>query len=579
MADNYKITQYSVNNILNFVENNQIAIPELQRPFVWKPKEVKDLIDSLYNGYPIGYLIVWQNSKVRTKDLLTGGIRKILIDGQQRVTALMASILGKEILDDQYVSKRIKIAYNPFAEGDHDKFAVATPAIEADPVWISDISELFAKNFSVRTFEKEYKEKNPGVDTTGLVEAVERLKEITKHQVGIIELSFQLDIDVVSEIFIRINLQGKPLNQEDFVMSKISVNEKFDGDLIRNCIDYFCHLKRDGAFIDVLNKGEAGFMNSRFGKAISWVNEKDDLYVPAYGDVLKTVIMATYGKAKVGDLVKILSGTKDAELKQSYDRLAEGVLAFVDEKNFKGYTNALIKSGYCCEKLIYSQALLNYCYAIYLMMTAEGIDEEKKAALVGKWMTMSLITGHYSNSPDSVVAKDCAGIAEKGVEAYLAELEGQMDDYFYNNTLADKFNASTVRSAAFIAYQAVLCAKGAKGLYSEESMSDLCAGKAESYQILPRKFLEKCGFKAREIYGQVANIAYLSKDVKNNLKSKTPAEYKEEILEKLGDVKETLAEHGIPENLFEIEKSAIEKFFQKRRENMANTIKEFYEAL
>ena len=111
--DNYKITQYSVNSILGFVESSQIAIPEIQRPFVWKEKEVRDLIDSLYEGYPIGYLIVWQNSKVRLRGFGKGGTKKILIDGQQRVTALMAALMGKEVLDDQYRSHRIIISFNP----------------------------------------------------------------------------------------------------------------------------------------------------------------------------------------------------------------------------------------------------------------------------------------------------------------------------------------------------------------------------------------------------------------------------------------------------------------------------------
>lgn len=91
-------------------------------------------------------------------------------------------------------------------------------------------------------------------------ESVDTLKEIVKHQVGVIELSFLLDIDVVSEIFIRINLQGKPLNQEDFVMSKISVNEEYGGDYIRNCIDYFCHLLREPSFYQVLQQNETDFL-------------------------------------------------------------------------------------------------------------------------------------------------------------------------------------------------------------------------------------------------------------------------------------------------------------------------------
>lgn len=309
MADNYKITQYSVNTILGYVENSQIAIPEIQRPFVWKGQEVRDLIDSLYEGYPIGYLIVWQNSQVRIRGFGKGGTKKILIDGQQRVTALMAALLGREVLDSQYRSHRIKIAFYPLAQPGEEKFAVSDASYEDKPGWIPDISVLFRRDFSFRKFEKEYKEKNPEVDASPLEAAIDRLKGIVKHQVGVIELSFLLDIDVVSEIFIRINLQGKLLNQEDFAMSKISVNEQYDGDLIRNCIDYFCHLIKEPSFMGILNQNEKEFMETEYGRLLGWLTEEEEfLYVPSYSDVLKVVLIAGFGKSKISDLVNLLSG-------------------------------------------------------------------------------------------------------------------------------------------------------------------------------------------------------------------------------------------------------------------------------
>ena len=154
MADNYKITQYTVNNILGYVESSQIAIPEIQRPFVWKGKEVRDLIDSLYEGYPIGYLIIWQNSQVRIRGFGKGGTKKILIDGQQRVTAMMAALMGREVLDDQYKSHRIKIAFYPLAESGEERFAVSDAFFESKPEWIPDISIFFQRDFSFRKFEK-----------------------------------------------------------------------------------------------------------------------------------------------------------------------------------------------------------------------------------------------------------------------------------------------------------------------------------------------------------------------------------------------------------------------------------------
>ena len=122
--------KYSVNNqqldiIFSWIKLKEIAIPEIQRPFVWSKTQVRDLIDSLYRGYPIGYLITWKNPDIKLKNGKTSEGKKILIDGQQRVTALTSAILGKEILNKDYKRVKIKIAFNPIAT----KFEVLNPVI------------------------------------------------------------------------------------------------------------------------------------------------------------------------------------------------------------------------------------------------------------------------------------------------------------------------------------------------------------------------------------------------------------------------------------------------------------------
>ncbi len=595
MADNYKITQYSVSTILGYVENSQIAIPEIQRPFVWKGQEVRDLIDSLYEGYPIGYLIVWQNSQVRIRGFGKGGTKKILIDGQQRVTALMAALLGREVLDSQYRSHRIKIAFYPLAQPGEEKFAVSDASYEDKPGWIPDISVLFRRDFSFRKFEKEYKEKNPDLDTSLLEAAIDRLKGIVKHQVGVIELSFLLDIDVVSEIFIRINLQGKPLNQEDFAMSKISVNEQYDGDLIRNCIDYFCHLIKEPSFMTILKANEKEFMETEYGRLLGWLQEGEELlYVPSYSDVLKVVLIAGFGKSKIGDLVNLLSGkTKDKTFargevsqkvaKEAFETLGRGVRAFVSEENYKGFLKALRRAGYTSERLLYSQAVLNYCYAMYLLMDMEGLSSDKKESLMGRWMTMCLITGHYQSAPDTVVMKDYKEIREAGMESYLRQIEElRLGEEFFASVLPEKFTSTTARTAPYLAYLAAQTASGTLSLYSgENTVGGLYAAKAEAYQILPKAYLEKCGFKTRETYGQVANLTYISKEVKAIVRRKSPADYREELEKQLSaeEIQASLAANDIPENIFDADAGSVPEILAERRRKMARKIQNHYYSL
>lgn len=594
-ADNYKITQYSVSSILGYVENSQIAIPEIQRPFVWKGEEVRALIDSLYEGYPIGYLIVWQNSQVRVRNFGKGGTKKILIDGQQRVTALMVALLGKEVLDEQYQSHRIRIAFNPLAGKGEERFAVCDTKHEEDSRWIPDISIFFRRDFSFRQFEKEYKEANPDEDFTLLEESVDTLKEIVKHQVGVIELSFLLDIDVVSEIFIRINLQGKPLNQEDFVMSKISVNEQYGGDYIRNCIDYFCHLLREPSFYQVLQQNETEFFNSEYGKALTWCqNEEQSLYIPSYADVLKVVLISYFGKTRIGDLVHLLSG-RDGEKKifskkeiskkvseEAFEKLGAGVKAFVCEENFQGFQKALKKAGYSCSRLLYSQSVLNYCYAMYLLMYRQGIGEKERESLLSKWITMAMITGHYQSGGESTVQKDYANAQEEGFASYLAQIEElKLTDEFYNNILSEKFTSTTARTAPFLAYVATQCARGVHSLYSDVTIEELYKNKTESYQILPKAYLAKCGYKTREIYGQVANLTYISKETKDIIRKKSPVDYKEDLEKAIGieKIRTSLKENGLAETIFTANETDVIQILDDRRRQMALEIRDFYKTL
>ena len=90
----YSVNQFLISNILSWVQADEIAIPEIQRPFVWNPKKVWELMDSLYQGYPIGYIIAWKNPNVRLRNGSIAEGKKVIIDGQQRITALRAAILG-----------------------------------------------------------------------------------------------------------------------------------------------------------------------------------------------------------------------------------------------------------------------------------------------------------------------------------------------------------------------------------------------------------------------------------------------------------------------------------------------------
>ncbi|MFJ4027626.1 DUF262 domain-containing protein [Paenarthrobacter sp. NPDC089989] len=232
----YKVTQSAVTQLLEDVRREQIAIPELQRPFVWDSVKVRDLVDSLYKGYPVGYLITWQSVGAYLKGGQSAAHQHILIDGQQRVTALRAAVAGMKVVNKRYKQVRIVIAFNPVRE----EFATLTPFIAKNPEWISDISELFNAT-STYAFVKAYFDANPEIDHAAAEANIDRLQAIKNAQIGIISLDDDLDVETVAEIFIRINSKGVPLSSADFAMSKIATYGE-RGRNIRKLIDYFCQL-------------------------------------------------------------------------------------------------------------------------------------------------------------------------------------------------------------------------------------------------------------------------------------------------------------------------------------------------
>lgn len=134
----YSANQYPVEALLTWIKTGNIAIPEIPRPFVWDGAKVRDFIDSLYRGYPVGYLVAWQNPDVRHKDGTLSKGKRILIDGQQRVTGLLAALIGDSVVTKDYKRTRISIAFHPGEE----RFEVTNAAIRRDRGWIADIADV-----------------------------------------------------------------------------------------------------------------------------------------------------------------------------------------------------------------------------------------------------------------------------------------------------------------------------------------------------------------------------------------------------------------------------------------------------
>lgn len=593
----YQVNQQLIETLLAWVKSGEIAIPEIQRPFVWDASKVRDLMDSLYQGYPVGYVIAWRNPNVKLKDGSMSEGKKILIDGQQRVTALRAALLDEYVVNKNYRKVKIKIAFNPIKE----KFEVKNPAILKDKEWVPDISNIINGTEDLFDLVPKYLEKNPEADKTQIRKAFTNLLNIPKKQIGLIELAPDLEIEVVTEIFIRINSQGVVLSQADFAMSKIAANETYGGNVLRKAIDYFCHLAISPEFYAQLRDADTEFVKTEFFQKMSWLkNENDDLYDPSYTDVLRVAFTSEFDRGKLADLVSLLSGRnfetrtyEDEIAENSFTRLAGSVMKFMNETHFKRFVMIIKSAGFIDKKLIRSQNALNFAYIAYLKLVSQGVHSALIEKLVQKWFVFSVLTGRYSGSPESMFDYDIRQMSEKSFEDYLQEKEdAQLSDAFWNAELLQKMNTSSSNSPMFMVYLASQVKMNDKGFLSKSiTVNDLISHRGDIHHIFPREYLKQNGL-TRGKYNQIANYVYMQQEINIKVGKKAPSQYFGELREQVTngsmlyggiqnqlDLDDNLKMNCIPSNIFDMSIEHFDEFLMTRRKLMAKKIREYYTKL
>lgn len=590
----YLVNHVLIESLLSWVKENEIAIPEIQRPFVWDASKVRDLMDSLYKGYPIGYLISWKNPDARLKDGTVSQGKKVLIDGQQRVTALMAAILGQEIVNNDYKKGRITISFNPLDE----VFEVKNSAIEKNGQWISDISKIITGDIDVFELVEQYCERNEGIERKVIYQKIESLRKITSRQIGYIELDADLEIDTVTEIFIRINSKGVVLSQADFAMSKIASSEQFNGSLLRKCIDYFCHLAVKPEFYENIKNFDADFVNSPFFSKISWLRaEKDDLYDPKHTDLLRVAFTHKFERGRLADLVNLLSGrnfeTRTYEndiAAESFNKLEQGINSFINESNFKRFLMIIRSAGFVSSKMIRSQNTLNFAYILYLKLKEQGYEAHLIEKYVRRWFVLTILTGRYSGSPESWFDYDIKRISRMDFGEYLKMIEdSELAEGMWKVGLIQSLETSVSSSPYFNVFLASQVKANDKGFLSKEiTVKDMIEYRGDIHHIFPSNYLKKNGLN-RSQYNQIANYVLMQTEINIKVGDKAPNVYFAELKDQAANgglkyggissyeqLQENLNMNCIPEEIFEMDINQYDDFLQLRRKLMAEKIFEYY---
>ena len=585
MAQVFKTTDYTIGKLVDDIEIGDIALPDIQRPFVWyrKISKVRDLFDSIYRGYPIGYLLFWENAN--RSDYKNIGFdekkrkipRFLIIDGQQRLTALFAVIKNQEVLTPDYEKKKIKIAFKPI----DSTFKVGDAATDRDPEYVADISSLWAGegDFSIiNAFLSKLKEiKGLDKEEERIISAnIQNLINIAKYPLTALEVSAELLEETVSEIFVRINSQGVSLTQADFILTLLSVYWE-EG---RKEIEQFA--------IDSRKIPDKDTRYSSFNYLIK----------PDPDDMLRILIGCSFHRAKMKDVYSIIRGRDmetgefSEELRtQQFEKLKTHLPLVLDNTNWQSFLKILIGSGYKDEELISSKNAVLYSYILYLIGKLNfNVSHHELQRIIGRWFVMTSVTGRYSSSPETAFEKDLNKIKEFDKNSFVVGLEKIITDNLTNDfweiTLVGQMETSSARSPEANAFYAALSKLGSPVLFSRKLVGDLYdpslkikKKRLEKHHIFPRNYLiSKYGFdknKDKAKINQIANLTFLEFEDNIEISDANPNEYFAMVKKRFAEneLSEMLNQHAVPDNFYQLE---YDEFLQKRRKLMAGVIRKAF---
>lgn len=570
--EKFEITYLSIFSIIDKIDIGEIALPDIQRPFIWDTTKVRDLVDSLYNGLPIGSIILWELYKPQSFKQININNKKepflLVIDGQQRLTSLYSIIKNKEIMSKDIKKIKIKIAFNPFIE----KFEVSNPIIEKDKEWISDISEIFF-NTSFQ-FIKKFKERFENDIDKIIFERIEKVLKILDYSLSIIKLKSDLDPEEVSEIFIRINSKGKPLNESDFILTLLSVYSPEEREKIEN----FCRESYKPAYNNKISPFNLLNIN------------------PTPSNLVRTITSFSFKRGRLKYAFLMLQG-RDLEKKEltedfrnkSLEDFRNGVEFVLDLKNWHNYVKIIYSAGFVNQNLISSKINFFITYSLYLIGKKDYRLEDKfLERLIKKWFIFSQLTQRYTGSPETVIEDDLKNIINlNSIEDYFYKtFEKYLTNDFWEITLLENLRTSSSNQFAFVTYIASLINEDLKVLFSDIKLKDylnpLIKTKKkiiELHHIYPKNYLKKLGYYNKKDINQVANLIYI--EYKDNIKvfgDKEPSIIWPNLLEEFykNNIESVFYSYDLPNNFWEL---PYEEFLDYRRKLMAQRIRKFFESI
>lgn len=586
MSSLFKYVPWEVGQLVDAVRTGTLALPDLQRPFVWSSTKVRDLFDSMYRGYPVGQLMFWQTgAEVGARRIGSGEKTQVpthaIVDGQQRLTSLFAVFTGDPVVREDYTEGRIQIAFNPFTE----RFEVTTPVIRKSPEWLSNITPLFQDPLAVvDDFVDEVTEaKNLSKEEARDVKrALARLEGLSRYQFTVVDLDKGADEEQVAEIFVRINSEGISLNQADFILTLMSV-----------------YWEKGRIALEEFSRSARTLPTDGKPTAFNWHLK------PRPDEMLRVVIAVGLGRGRLKNAYSALRGRDIVTGKidmnkreEQFQHLVEAEEQVLNLLNWTEFLKCVERAGYRSEKLIPSRNAIVFTYAMWLIgRTQFNVQLAPLREIIARWFFMSTLTSRYSGSYETTVDQDLArlnDISDKTPEAFIHHLQTQIDSTltsdFWTVTLPNELNTSASRSPALFGYIAALNILDSDALLSTVSIrswldpATLSKRGLERHHLFPKKHLKQdLGITNVRQINQIANYALVEWSDNNTISAQAPTDYwPEEVAKKQqhGMSPERLAKqtrlHALPDAWPDI---TYDDFLNQRRPLIAAVIRDAYMTL
>lgn len=563
------------------IRRGEIALPDIQRPFIWKTPKVRDLFDSMYQGFPVGFLLFWSTgAEVGARQIGTDGReaapRLLIVDGQQRLTSLYAVLTGRPVVREDYSEACIRIAFRP----DDAIFEVTDAAIEKNPQFIPDISLLWngaGRRQEVRNFLNRLEASRGPLSVQGrdrLEEAIDRLYDLRNYPFKVVELGSEIEEEKVADIFVRINSEGIRLNTADFILTLLSVW----WDKGRKQLEDFARAARD--------------------TRSSGPSPANPFIDPSPDQLLRVAAGLAFGRGRLKYVYQVLRGkdlTTEIVSPETRERqfaaLKEAQEAAVDLTNWAEFLKSVTRAGYRSRAMITSENNLLFAYLMYLVGLRQfGVNRRRLREVIARWYFMTALTGRYTGNFEGQVEQDLRTVHQStGADGFVDSLDNvigtTLTNDFWEIALPEALNVAVAYSPALFAYNASLVLLNARPLFSRLTVAELLdpathapRSAVERHHLFPRAYLTKIGIEKQYLRNQIANYAFVEWPDNAAIADSAPADYFPPLFSQfsLEEQREFRFWHALPDGW---EQMSYETFLEARRKLIAKVVRTAYEKL